>query len=189
MTHSLPRWTRTIATSRLWKKVNGSRRYLPTAERKDLLSVQRNPWIERPSLSRSKVFSPVSKLIEAKEILTTDQLSSLTALEQEVSIPADPSLGDGPACPSQVSVNVSSSSLEDQHKVAIFGLAKIPQRGRKNWTQTVIECYWQSTFRYDKDIPLSNTLQNKLTSTKSTREYRSRTHSKLSLNLGLKNIH
>lgn len=62
-------------------------------------------------------------------------------------------------------------------------IAEIPKRGRKELKQIIID---GRKYRYNKDKPISNILQNKLKTIKRTNEYQSYSHKKISLSLGMK---
>ena len=62
-------------------------------------------------------------------------------------------------------------------------IAEIPKRGRKELKQIIID---GQKFRYNKDKPISSRLQKKLKAVKRTNEYRSYSHKKISLSLGMK---
>ena len=62
-------------------------------------------------------------------------------------------------------------------------IAEIPKRGRKELKQIII---YGRKYRYNKDKPISNILQNKLKTIKRTNEYQSYSHKKISLSLGMK---
>ena len=62
-------------------------------------------------------------------------------------------------------------------------IAEIPKRGRKELKQIIID---GRKYRYNKDKPISNILQNKLKTIKRTNEWRSYSHKKISLSLGMK---